>query len=186
MDSYGNQKVISMSTASRTAARSSVFISRETGRRIVPIPGLKKTQFPTGPTGKKHMFRGQHSAPANTRILVIDDDRDVRNTICENLRDCGYEVLDAGNGAVGLQLMDNIGYPEIVITDIIMPEKEGLETIMEIRKKQPGVKIIAMSGGGHTRFGNFLDMAKNLGADASFPKPVDMDRLEEAIKKFVA
>lgn len=132
------------------------------------------------------MFRGQHRTPANTRILVIDDDRDVRNTMCENLRDCGYEVLDARNGAVGLQLMESLGFPEIVITDIIMPEKEGLETIMEIRKKQPGVKIIAMSGGGHGQVCNFLDMAQRLGADASFPKPVDMDRLEETIKKLVA
>lgn len=120
------------------------------------------------------------------RILVIDDDREVRNTICENLRECGYEVLDAGNGAIGLELIEKIGLPDMVITDIIMPEKEGLEIIMEIRKKHPNVRVIAISGGARTQVGDFLEMAKKLGADASFPKPIDMDMLEETIKKLVA
>lgn len=120
------------------------------------------------------------------RILVIDDDYEVRMTISENLRESGYEVLDASNGAVGIQLMDKIGFPEIVITDIIMPEKEGLETIMEIRQKNPEVKLIAISGGGRTTAGDFLEMARKLGAHASFPKPVDMDKLEATIEKLTS
>lgn len=117
------------------------------------------------------------------RILVIDDDRDVRNTICDNLRESGYEVLDAGNGAVALTLIDKIGLPHLVITDIIMPEKEGLETIIEIRSRHPDVKIIAISGGGRTQTGNFLEMARKLGAIASFAKPLDINQLDEIIKK---
>ena len=116
------------------------------------------------------------------RILVIDDDREVRSTICENLRESGYEVLDAGNGAVALSLIDKIGLPHLVITDIIMPEKEGLETIIEIRPRHPSVKVIAISGGGRTETGDFLDMARKLGAIASFAKPLDINKLDETIR----
>lgn len=118
----------------------------------------------------------------STRILVIDDDHAVRRTICENLLDCGYEVQEAADGGQGLELLDPEKLPAIVITDIIMPQKEGLETIIEIRKNFPQIKLVAISGGGRTRSTDFLTLAKRLGADAILPKPVDLDHLEKTIK----
>lgn len=115
------------------------------------------------------------------RILVIDDDSPVRTTICENLRDWGFIALEAANGVQGMTTIQQYGIPDIVITDIIMPEMDGLEVIKEIRKQKSGVKIIAISGGGRTEAEDFLESAKKAGADLTFSKPLDLDQLERTI-----
>jgi CheY-like chemotaxis protein len=118
------------------------------------------------------------------RILVIDDDDDVRSIIVENLEYYGYDVTQARDGEQGLLMMEkHTPLPEIVITDIIMPNKEGIETIMEIRQKYPDVKLIAISGGGRSRSEDFLEFAKSLGSHAVIPKPIDMDELEKVISQ---
>lgn len=117
------------------------------------------------------------------RILVIDDEEAVRETICENLELCGYDVFEAIDGEQGIQLIDAGAPPDVVVTDIIMPRKEGLETIIEIRKRYPGVKLIAMSGGGRTKTMDFLELAERLGANAILPKPIDLDELERIVKE---
>lgn len=119
-------------------------------------------------------------------ILVIDDDEAVRGTICENLEASGYNVLNASDGAQGLYHIEQHGLPDIVITDIIMPRKEGLETIMEIKKRFPAAKLIAISGGGRNKSGDFLRIAQKLGSDAVLPKPVNLDELEQAIENLLA
>ena len=115
-------------------------------------------------------------------ILVIDDDDMVRGTLVENLRDEGFAVSAADNGVVAMAMLDDGPLPDIVITDIIMPQKEGLETILELRRKYPQVKLIAISGGGRTRGGDFLDMASKLGADAVMAKPLDLEKLGETVR----
>jgi CheY-like chemotaxis protein len=115
-------------------------------------------------------------------ILVIDDEEAVRNTICENLEDAGFETFEAMDGEQGLQLIEAKGPPDVIITDIIMPQKEGLETIIEVRKKYPDVKIIAISGGGRTKALDFLELAGKLGATATMPKPLDLDELERTVR----
>ena len=117
------------------------------------------------------------------RILVVDDDASVRQVICENLEDFGYKVAGAMNGEHGVHVMEAENPPHVVITDIIMPYKGGLEMILEIRKKYPSVKIIAISGGGGNKTMDFLDLAKKIGADAVIAKPIDMDMLEKTVKK---
>lgn len=119
------------------------------------------------------------------RILVIDDDHAVRAMICENLRDCGYDVAEADNGDTGLAQMDAKSLPDLVITDIIMPKKEGLETIMEMRRKFPRIKLLAISCGSRTRLGDVLSMAEKLGSDATLPKPLNMPLLEETVERLV-
>ena len=119
---------------------------------------------------------------AKKRVLVIDDDASVRQTICEIVEICGYEAFGAGDGESGLALLNESNLPHIVITDIIMPHKEGLETIMEIRKKFPNIKIIAISGGGRTKVMDYLAMAKKLGCDAVITKPIDIREFEKTLK----
>jgi CheY-like chemotaxis protein len=106
------------------------------------------------------------------KVLVIDDDVLVRDTIVRILERKGYSVLVAADGVRGLRMFHS-EQPDLVITDIIMPEKEGLETIREIRRSRPNAKIIAISGG--ARIGNmdFLRMAGELGASEIIPKPFD-------------
>lgn len=118
-------------------------------------------------------------------ILVIDDDHAVRKTICDNLLESGYDVYDAEDGEQGLKVIQSGKTPHVVITDIIMPRKEGLETIMELRKTHPDIKLIAISGGGRTKSSDFLHLASVLGANATLPKPLDMNQLEETISRLI-
>jgi CheY-like chemotaxis protein len=119
-------------------------------------------------------------------ILVVDDDVIVRETITRILEDKGYRVLTAENGDEGLSLF-RAKRPDLVLTDIIMPEKEGIETIIVIRKEAPAARIIAMSGGGRAQNKHFLDLAKALGADDALDKPFIeadlLDRVERCLKR---
>jgi CheY-like chemotaxis protein len=116
------------------------------------------------------------------KILVIDDDVLVRDTIVRILDRKGYQVLVAEDGARGLRLFRS-EHPDLVITDIIMPEKEGLETIRDIRGECPDAKIIAISGG--ARLGNldFLQFAGKLGASEMIAKPFDPTDLVQLVSR---
>jgi DNA-binding response OmpR family regulator len=111
------------------------------------------------------------------RILVIDDDIDVRRCIRDILEQSGYTVAEAENGVVGMGIFRN-NQADLVIVDLFMPEKEGIETIIELRKEYPDLKILAISGG-IPGYGpdNFLNIAQKLGADSSLDKPFNMAQL---------
>jgi DNA-binding response OmpR family regulator len=104
------------------------------------------------------------------KILVIEDDVMVRNTIDKILRHGGYDVVMAEDGARGVTSF-RAEKPDLVLTDIIMPEREGIATIVEIRRERPDAKIIAMSGGGRIGSADFLGMARKLGANDIIRKP---------------
>jgi DNA-binding response OmpR family regulator len=104
------------------------------------------------------------------RILVIDDEELIRETIRMKLELSGHVVIEAANGVEGLRALDD-GLFDLVVTDIIMPEQEGIETIRKIRHRDPQVAIIAISGGGRGRNYQFLDIAKKLGANEALSKP---------------
>ncbi len=123
------------------------------------------------------------ATPQKIRILVIDDEEAVRETLCENLIDCGFEVYEAIDGEQGIDLIRPDNLPHIVITDIIMPRKEGIETIMEMRKKYPAIKLIAISGGGRMKSMDFLHLAERVGANSVFPKPINVDELAKVIRQ---
>jgi DNA-binding response OmpR family regulator len=114
------------------------------------------------------------------RILLIDDDIAVLRTLEIILSDLGYDIVTARDGNEGLRAFHRT-HPDLVITDLIMPEKEGLETIIEMRRERAEVKIIAISGGGRVHNTNFLEMAASLGANAVLPKPFDPSELAEKI-----
>jgi CheY-like chemotaxis protein len=111
---------------------------------------------------------------AMAKILVIDDDVVVRETITEILLDVGYQVVSAEDGRRGLRIFRS-ERPDLVITDIIMPEKEGIQTIMEMRAERPDAKIIAISGGGRIGNTDFLKIARQIGAADVIAKPFDPD-----------
>ncbi|MEI8246185.1 MAG: response regulator [Lentisphaerota bacterium] len=111
------------------------------------------------------------------KILVIEDDEDVLKFVCKILIAAGYDVAAASDGGLGLEQIKNNPDIAMVITDIIMPEKEGIETIREIKQTWPQIKIIAMSGGGiiHPKF--YLRDAGAFGADAVIKKPLTISEL---------
>lgn len=118
-------------------------------------------------------------------ILVIDDDSYVRRCIVDILDQSGYSVMEAENGKIGLDLF-NKSNVDMVIVDLFMPEKEGIETIIELRKGSPNLKILAISGGipGHGP-DHFLHIAQKLGADRSLDKPFNMWQLLEAVQNLL-
>jgi DNA-binding NtrC family response regulator len=117
-----------------------------------------------------------------SKILVIDDDPAVRQAIGRILDRKGHQVVTAGDGRYGLTLFAS-EQPDLVITDIIMPEREGLETILAIHKICPGVKVIAISGGGRVGNVDFLTLAAKLGAHEIIAKPFDPAELTASVSR---
>ncbi len=117
-------------------------------------------------------------------IMVIDDDEHIRSLLRNFLERDGYEVMEAENGKIGLNLLCENG-ADLVITDLIMPEKEGIETIRELRRDFSDVKIIAISGGGAIGPETYLQMAKRMGAHRTFEKPFKLKEMSEAIRELL-
>ena len=118
------------------------------------------------------------------RVLIIDDDTAIREVIQRMLSDDGFETLTAANGKEGLRIVKNDPGISIVITDLIMPEKEGIETIRELKRDFPHVKILAISGGNSGgNADNYLNMAKMMGADLTLSKPFVKQDLIEAMQR---
>jgi len=118
------------------------------------------------------------------RILIIDDETNILLMLKKMLERAGYEIDLASNGEEGLRLFRNAP-SDLVITDIIMPEKEGLETIREMRKMQPEMKIIAMSGGGKISADNYLETAKIFGASRIMEKPFTQQAMVSTVKELL-
>ena len=119
------------------------------------------------------------------RILLIDDDLQFNKMVCMILEDAGYEVRSANNGVEGLKMFIE-ERPDLVITDVYMPEKEGLETIMELRQADPGIRILVMSGGNpHMNMAEMFKMAEMFGADAALPKPFDIGVFLQKVRELL-
>jgi len=115
------------------------------------------------------------------RVLLIDDDELVRSMLDRHLARAGHEVVLAENGRLGLEAFRN-GTFDIVVTDIIMPDTEGIETIISLRKMSLTLPIIAISGGGRQSPIGFLEPAKQLGASAVLQKPFTPKQLTALIE----
>jgi DNA-binding NtrC family response regulator len=116
------------------------------------------------------------------RILIIDDEPQIRSMLRLMLERVGYEVMEAADGMEGIrQYRDNPA--DVIITDLIMPNKDGIGMIIELKKEFPQIKIIAMSGGGVNRPEGYLDGAKKLGASRTLTKPIDRDEMMSAVKE---
>lgn len=119
------------------------------------------------------------------KILLIDDEKDLRQTLRLFLEHAGHAVVEAENGDEGIALHESEA-PDLVITDLIMPGKEGIETILELRRHNATTPIIAISGGGRLELTDFLQAARKLGAAYTLKKPFRREQLLEAVDKALA
>jgi DNA-binding response OmpR family regulator len=110
------------------------------------------------------------SPPAVGSVLVVDDDPVLTALIGRGLRGAGYQVAEAADGNKAIRAMEAAPH-DVVVIDIIMPDREGVETIIDIRARWPNTRIIAMSGGGRMDPDMFLNLAETFGADALLKKP---------------
>ncbi len=118
------------------------------------------------------------------KILIIDDESSIRKLLRAVFEKNGYEVIEAENGNQGIKVFKEQG-ADLIITDLVMPEKEGLETIREIIKSYPDTDIIAMSGGGVINPETYLKLAKKFGAKDAFCKPFDKNKLVARVKELL-
>ncbi len=116
------------------------------------------------------------------RILVIDDDPDVRGSLSKILTRAGYEVVVAADGAAGIELQHNEP-ADVIITDIFMPGVDGLQTIRQLKKEGSGVRIIAVSGGDRTGTVDLKEHARLMGAFKVLAKPFEMHDVLAAVKE---
>lgn len=114
------------------------------------------------------------------KILVIDDDASLRAMLRATLAGAGHDIFEAGDGAKGVRRLRECE-AELVLTDLLMPDRDGLEAIQQIRREFPAVTIMAMSGGGRLDAAEFLRIAKLLGARRTFLKPFAPGVLLQAI-----
>lgn len=116
-------------------------------------------------------------------ILVIDDDPQIRRFMRMLLESDGHSVIEAGDGKAGIATYKQTR-PDLVVCDLFMPEKEGLETIQELRSAYPKMKVVAMSGGwGRSEKHDFLPLAKRFGANGLLAKPFDAVTLANAVSE---
>ena len=119
------------------------------------------------------------------RILVVDDEDSLRRLLKAVLERAGHEVTTAGDGFEAVRLVDAEPF-DLVVTDLIMPEMEGIATIQQLRRLAPDTKIIAMSGGGRGSAGDYLDLVKQLGAAMTLLKPFTPEGLLDAVAQTLA
>ena len=118
------------------------------------------------------------------RILIIDDDEQVRRLLCLAMERENFVAVTAEDGRQGQRLFEE-NPTDLIITDLIMPEQEGMETITFLRQKYPAVKIIVISGGGQIGPEAYLPAALELGADRAFSKPFVVKELVDAVKELL-
>ena len=115
------------------------------------------------------------------RILIIDDEPALRDLFKALLEAQGHEVAVAHHGREAIAMLGERSF-DLVMTDVLMPEQDGLETIMQIRGRWPKLRVLAMTGGGHLDAHYYLRVAKNLGATSLLQKPFSADELLHAIR----
>ncbi|MCP4573007.1 MAG: response regulator [bacterium] len=117
-------------------------------------------------------------------ILIIEDDTEVRAYLDSLLGRAGYTTATAANGKEGVEVFEAEAI-DLVITDIIMPEKDGIETIMDMKRVRRDLKVIAISGGGRAEPENYLHSARLLGADRTIKKPFTNEDILAAVKELL-
>jgi DNA-binding response OmpR family regulator len=128
-----------------------------------------------------NILRNQCPMPG---ILLVEDDNDLREMLKDTLSRKNFTVLEAKNGRDAIMHFKP-AVIDLVVTDLIMPEEDGLKVIMRLREMKPGLKIIAISGGGKAGPGSYLNLARALGADAIYSKPFSINDLITRIEELL-
>ena len=118
------------------------------------------------------------------RILIVEDNTQLRQMLRMTLERAGYETAEAADGDEAIEMTRKSRY-DVVITDIVMPEKDGLEMIRVLREDNPDTKIIAISGSGRVAPTIYLGAAKGLGAQRTFNKPLEREELLAAVRELL-
>ena len=120
------------------------------------------------------------------KILIVDDEQNIRNILCETLKKDEYEIFEASSGQEAIDILDSNAV-DLMITDLVMPGKTGLDLIMEIKEKIPEINIIAISGGGgiNGRF-DYLPIAQLIGANNIIRKPFSMADIKKIVSDLLA
>jgi DNA-binding response OmpR family regulator len=118
-------------------------------------------------------------------ILIIDDDEQVRKVLRLTLIAAGFDVVEAQDGKIAMKIFQKNPGVDLIITDLIMPEKEGIETIIELRRDFPEIPIIAISGGGRIDPNDYLYLAKKLGAHKTLEKPFSRKEIIDAVNELL-
>lgn len=118
-------------------------------------------------------------------VLIIDDDTSIRRVVRAALERAGHRVAEAGNGAEGMQRF-RMAPADLVITDVFMPDQDGIETIQQLREEFPAARILAISGGSVASTSGTLRDALLLGADATLAKPFTIEQLNRIVDGMLA
>ena len=118
------------------------------------------------------------------RILIIDDEPQIRSMLTLMLAREGYDIVEASDGVAGIKIYRQ-NPADLIITDLIMPNKDGIGMIIDLKKEFPDVKIIAMSGGGLNKPDGYLKGAKKLGAACTLTKPIDREEMLKAVREIL-
>jgi DNA-binding NtrC family response regulator len=172
LERWPDQRILYMS------AHSAEVLARH-GLTALNVPFLAKP-YTRGEVLAK--VREALEKPQRKRILVVDDESSIRSALGKMLTIAGYEVILAADGAEATRLWRERG-PHLVILDLFMPEKDGIETIVELLAYSPGIPIIAMSGGGASNRVDLLQDARLLGAVATIEKPFEKQDLMELVAR---
>lgn len=119
------------------------------------------------------------------RILVVDDEPSVCSMVAAMLEPDGYDMIAAGSGVEAVDACKEVPV-DLIITDIVMPNKNGIDLIMQVKKEYPGIPVIAISGGGGIagRF-DYLEIAKLVGADNILKKPFELEELRSTVSNVI-
>ena len=119
-----------------------------------------------------------------TTILIVDDDDNVRYALSKLLRKAGYHVLEAQNGKEASKLLRK-AMPDVLVTDIVMPEQDGMGLLNTARELNPSIPVLVMSGGGNIVGLDYLSLAQTMGANATLCKPFDNDEVLSVVANLV-
>jgi CheY-like chemotaxis protein len=117
-------------------------------------------------------------------VLIVEDDKELREMLKMSLQRRGFLVLEADNGKDAITHFKPL-ITDLVVTDLIMPEEDGLKVVIKLRELKPSIRIIAISGGGKVGPGSYLNLAKALGADAIYSKPFSINDLIVKIEQLL-
>ena len=117
-------------------------------------------------------------------VLIVEDDKELREMLKLSLLRRNFTVLEAENGKAAITHFKPL-ITDLVVTDLIMPEEDGLKVVIKLRELKPSIKIIAISGGGKVGPGSYLNLAKALGADAIYSKPFSINDLITKIEQLL-